>query len=121
MSLEDLSDINKIKDMRTRKLFPGQSGRIGGFTELPDAGYPLYKVNNPNEAKFITGIRSKRKEETEIEKKGIKHLDKKLFKVEDRFEKRRLYSGDKLGLLSQLDLLDEDDLKRIKGKLKREK
>ncbi|CAI2381679.1 unnamed protein product [Moneuplotes crassus] len=116
---EEFSDIPNIKDMSTRKLFPGQSGRIGGFKELPDAGFPLYKVNDPYEAKFITSVRIRRKEREENQKKGIHTIDKKILNI-DRSEKRKLYSGDQMAILSQLDLLDEDDVKKIEGQLKRE-
>lgn len=117
--LEELSDLGKITDLESRKLFPGQSGRIGGFRELPDAGYPLYKVENPLEAKFLTNLRTKRKEKAENEAKGTVVLDKKLLNIDWR-EKRKLYSGDKTAILSQLDLLDEEDVQKMEGMLKHE-
>lgn len=86
---------------------------------MPDAGYPLYKVSDPFEAKFISSIRRKRYDIEASSKKSIHTLDKKLIKV-DRREKRRLYSGDQMGVLSQLDLLDESDITSMKKQLSKE-
>lgn len=86
---------------------------------MPDAGYPLYKVSDPFEAKFISSIRRKRFDIEASSKKSIHTLDKKLIKV-DRREKRRLYSGDQMGVLSQLDLLDENDITSMKKQLSKE-
>jgi translation initiation factor IF-2 len=114
--IENLSQVNKIGDIQNRKLFPGQSGTISGFKEMPDAGHPLYKVSDPFEAKLISNIRQKRHDAEASNKKSIHQLDKKLIKV-DRREKRRLYSGDQFGVLSQLDLLDESDISSMKKQL----
>jgi hypothetical protein len=32
---------------------PGHSVIVSGFKDQPNVGYPLYVVNNPDEAKFI--------------------------------------------------------------------
>lgn len=111
--------MHKLKDISNRKLFPGQSGRVGGFKELPDAGFPLYKVTDPAQAKYISNLRTRRKEVEEQSKKGIETLDKKLLKV-DRYEKRRFYSGDRMGVLAQIDLIDDQDREKLKGQLEKE-
>ena len=119
LRLEEISDLNKISDHEERKLFPGQSGRIGGFKELPDAGFPLYKVNDPLEAKFLTSVRLKRKDIEESKKRGIQVFDKKIINVDWR-EKRRLYSGDTMGIMTQLDIIDDKDIETMKKQLEKE-
>ena len=119
LRLEELSDLPTIRDMNERKLFPGQSGRIGGFTDLPDAGHPLYKMGDSNQAKFISKLRIKRHESEKMKTKNLKGLDKKIVKL-DYLEKRKLYSGDKFGLKAQLDKIDEEDIEILKKKLERE-
>jgi translation initiation factor IF-2 len=105
--------------MNERKLYPGQSGRIGGFTELPDAGHPLYKMGDASEAKFISKLRTKRHENEMMKSRNLKDLDKKIVKL-DYLEKKKLYSGDKFGLKAQLEKIDEDDIEILKKKLEKE-
>lgn len=87
---------------------------------MPDAGVPLYKVQDPNEAKYIVNVRVRRHEAEETQKKSIEKLDKKLLKVDNWREKRRLYSGDKTALMSQINILDEADVENLKRQLDKE-
>jgi len=114
-----LSNLNNIKDIHSRKLFPGQSARIGGFKELPDAGFPLYKASDSSQAKFISKQRLRRHEAILLKTKSRESTAKSKVKL-DRLEKRRLYSGDTFGLKAQLNVLDEDDLQKMKKQVDKE-
>lgn len=99
-------------------LTPGQSGTVTGFKASPDPGFPLYKINDPFEGKYLVQLRLKRLEKQKSEEdKNI--LNKKVLSL-DRTEKRLLYSGDRMSLMSQLDIIDENDVEKMKRQLSKE-
>lgn len=100
-------------------MYPGQSGLVCGFKDLPEAGNPLYKVKDANEAKFLVNLRTKRFELEEKKSKGIEVLDKKMIKL-DKLDKRILKSGDRLGVMAQLGVADDKDIERMKMQLEKE-
>lgn len=59
-----------------KQLFPGQSGRVSGFKEIPDPGFPLYKVQDVNQAKYLVTLRQKRQEVINSRSKSIEHVNK---------------------------------------------